>query len=91
MISLTALKTVVVQKLCGLSQAIKNAALSIAQGCNSDAWRASVGVGRLCWVGSIARGMRHGWLGVARHVVHGCGRAVHRSCLLGLKLQLEFH
>ena len=41
-------------------------------------------------VGPIARGIDHGGLGIARHVVHGCGCAVNRSGLLGLELQLEF-
>ena len=44
----------------------------------------------MSWVGPIARGMGHGGLGIARHVVDGCGSAVNRSGLLGLKLQLEF-
>ena len=42
------------------------------------------------WVGPIACGRGHGGLGIARHVVHGCGCAVYRSGLLGLKLKLEF-
>ena len=44
----------------------------------------------MSWVGSIARGLCHGGLGIARHVVDGCGCAVNRSGLLGLKLHLEF-
>ena len=41
-------------------------------------------------VGPIARGIDYGGMGIARHVVHGCGCAVNRSGLLGLELQLEF-
>ena len=56
----------------------------------SEVCRESEGLSRLSWVGPIARGMGHGGLGIARHVVDGCGSAINRSGLLGLKLQLEF-
>ena len=53
----------------------------------------SVGVSGSCGVCAIGvhgMGMADGRLGIARHVVDGCGCAVDRSCLLCLELQLEF-